>query len=280
MATHSRDAGVMELTGARQQLERAPTQPDEQEALRAELHATRSLLWIETPDDVAAVVLELVHALGGTVVSARDAIGAALPVDVSFGVGEPILPTAPVGSQAYQLLERFLPGLVRDGHRAVELAERSSRLAEDAAIDSLTGLSNRRVLGRVLGRLGAEHTVIMIDLDHFKSVNDSLGHAEGDRVLRTMGRTLARSVRATDRVGRYGGEEFVVVLATPDADAFLERLHAAWVHSRPHPITYTAGVAPAGPDPSRALEAADRAMYRAKQAGRDQWQWAVADDYV
>ena len=249
-------------------------------AQRACLHATRSLLWIDSPEEVAAVLLEFVLAVGGTVVPARAATADALPVDVSFGTGDPALPTAPAHSSAHLVLEQHLPALVRDAHRAVELAERSSRLAEDAAVDPLTGLSNRRMLGRVLGRLGPDHTVVMIDLDHFKAVNDTLGHAEGDRVLRALGRTLADSVRASDRVGRYGGEEFVVVLQGQAPDPFLRRLRVAWTKARPHPITFSAGVAPAAPDPRRALEAADRAMYRAKTAGRDQWQWAAPDDYA
>jgi len=261
----------------------APTTGDwavQVSALQANLHATRALLWIETPADVAAVVLELVHALGGEVVAARTAGGDALPVDVSFGEGEPSLPTALAGGVAHLLLARYLPGTVRDAHRALELAERSSRLAEDAAIDSLTGLANRRMLGRVLGRLSLDNTVIMIDLDHFKAVNDTLGHAEGDRVLRALGKTLAACARATDRVGRYGGEEFVVVLSSTEPDDFLNRLRATWAKARPHPVTFSAGVASAAPDPDRALEAADRAMYRAKRDGRDQWQWAALDDYV
>jgi len=249
-------------------------------ALKAVLHATRALLSIETSTDVAAVVLDLVHALGGEVVGAREAGGDALPIDVSFGEGEPMLPVAPPASGSRLMLECYLPGLVRDAHRALELAERSSRLAEDAAIDPLTGLSNRRMLGRALGRLHTDDTVIVIDLDHFKTVNDNLGHAEGDRVLRCLGKTLRACVRATDMVGRYGGEEFVVILGTPEADAFLDRLRTTWTEARPHPITFSAGVAPAAPDPHQALKAADRAMYRAKQGGRDQWQWAAPDDYL
>ena len=261
----------------------APTVADQgvhDSAVEAVLHATRSLLWIETAADVASVVLELVHALGGAVVAARTAGEDALPVDISFGEGEPTLPTAAVGGVAQLLLERYLPGTVRDAHRALELAERLSRLAEDAAVDPVTGVSNRRMLDRVLGRLGPDNTVIMIDLDHFKGVNDTLGHAEGDRVLRGLGKILVACVRATDRVGRYGGDEYVVVLSRAGADAFLDRLRAAWTAARPHPITFSAGVAPAAPHPQRALEAADRAMYRAKEGGRDQWKWATPDDYV
>lgn len=249
-------------------------------ALQAALNATRSLLWIATPADVAPVVLELVRALGGEVVEARTAGGDALPVDISFGLGEPILPTAPAGSVAHMLLERWIPGTVRDALRTLELAERSSRLAEDAAIDPLTGLHNRRMLGRVLGRLGADNTVIMIDLDHFKAINDTLGHVEGDRVLRALGKTLGACVRATESACRYGGDEFVVVVGSTQADAFLDRLRVAWIEARPHPITFSAGVAPAALGPARALEAADRAMYRAKLGGRDQFHWATSDDYV
>lgn len=90
---------------------------------------------------------------------------------------------------------------------------------------------------------------------------------------------LAGTVRATERVGRYGGEEFVVVVAPGDPDAFLDRLRHSWVRSRPHPVTFSAGIAPARPNPRRALEAADRAMYRAKEAGRARWHTATKDDY-
>ena len=77
------------------------------------------------------------------------------------------------------LLERYLPAFVRDAQRALEFLDRPSRLAQDASIDALTGLSNRRTLGRALGRLRPGETVVMIDLDHFKAINDSLGHREG-----------------------------------------------------------------------------------------------------
>ena len=135
------------------------------------------------------------------------------------------------------------------------------------------------MLGRALGRLRPGDTVIMLDLDHFKAVNDTLGHHEGDVVLRAFGRTIARCVRATDRAGRYGGEEFVVIMpGSTGANKFLERLRDAWVEVRPHPITFSAGFAEVGIDSTAALELADRAMYRAKQAGRDRWGGASEED--
>jgi diguanylate cyclase (GGDEF)-like protein len=217
--------------------------------------------------------------LGGRVIPAAAAAGDALPVDVSFGVGAPALPAAPQAGVARMLLERHLPAFVRDAQRALELLDRPSRLAQDASIDALTGLANRRTLGRVLGRLRPEDAVVMIDLDHFKSVNDSLGHLEGDNVLRLFGRTLTATVRSSDQVGRYGGEEFVVVLPADGAERFLTRLQAEWIKARPYPISFSAGVASARPNPRKALHAADCAMYRAKLSGRNRWGRAIEADY-
>jgi GGDEF domain-containing protein len=95
---------------------------------------------------------------------------------------------------------------------------RNERLAESASTDLLTGLPNRRMLDRALGRLSANDTVVMLDLDHFKQVNDNFGHAAGDEVLRVFGSVLRGTVRGRDTVGRFGGEEFLIVLA-PGANA-------------------------------------------------------------
>jgi diguanylate cyclase (GGDEF)-like protein len=257
-----------------------PTAPSADAALSAVLDATRALLWIEAPTAVAAIARDLVETLGGRVIPAADATQEdAIPVDVSFGLGGPVVPAAPQAGVPRMLLERHLPAFVRDAHQALELLERPSRLAQDAAIDPLTGLANRRTLGRALGRLGPEDTVVMIDLDHFKAINDTLGHREGDNVLRLFGRTLAATSRATDQVGRYGGEEFVVILHGNGAERFIARLRIEWMRTRPHPVTFSAGVASARPDPGQALHAADCALYRAKQSGRNRWERASEGDY-
>lgn len=256
-----------------------PDGPSADAALSAVLDATRALLWIDTPFAVATVARDLVETLGGRIVPAADPTSDALPVDVSFGAGEPARPAAPPAGIARMLLERHLPAFVRDAQRALELLDRPSRLAQDASIDPLTGLANRRTLGRALGRLRPEDTVVMIDLDHFKAINDSQGHREGDNVLRLFGRTLAGTVRAADQVGRYGGEEFVVILPATGAERFLARLRIEWMRTRPCPVTFSAGLASARPDPRKALHAADRALYRAKQAGRNRWVRAVEEDY-
>jgi diguanylate cyclase (GGDEF)-like protein len=258
----------------------APTAPAADVALSTVLDATRALLWIEAPTAVAAIARDLVETLGGRVIPAADATQEdAIPVDVSFGVGGPVLPIAPQAGVARMLLERHLPAFVRDAQRALELLERPSRLAQDAAIDPLTGLANRRTLGRALGRLRPEDTVVMIDLDHFKAINDSLGHREGDNVLRLFGHTLTATLRATDQVGRYGGEEFVVILPGDGAGRFIARLRIEWMRTRPCPVTFSAGVASARPDPRKALHAADCALYRAKQSGRNRWERASEEDY-
>lgn len=241
------------------------------------LTATRELLWITTPADAKAAAIALVEALGGEVVPAETSGTAALPVDVSFGEGGPVLPAA-AGSSSVRALARHLPVFVRDAHRAVELAARTQRLAEDAEIDVLTGLVNRRVVGRALGRLRPADVVIVLDLDGFKELNDTLGHEAGDEVLAAFGAAAASTARARDLAGRYGGDEFVMVLSdvatAREADAFLERLRHEWVGTRPHLVTFSAGAARVGDDPSRALGRADAAMYEAKRIAGDGWAWA------
>ncbi len=258
--------------------------PSDAPVERSVLAATRELLWIETPADARDVAVALIDTLGGSVVPATGADDTALPIDVSFGEGGPLLPSAPPMSITHMLLSRHLPGFVRDAHRAVELAQRTRRLAHDAEVDQLTGLPNRRVIGRALGRLRTDDVVIMLDLDHFKPLNDTEGHAAGDQVLRAFGRVIADATRARDLAGRYGGEEFLIVLSAtegvPDADGFLHRLRAEWERVRPYAVSFSAGIATAGTDPSETFERADAAMYAAKRAGRDRWTWAGVGDTV
>ncbi len=174
--------------------------------LEAVLDATHQLLWIETPAEAAAIARSLITVLGGATVPARASTSDALPVDVSFGDGEPLVPVAPPLSVARMLLERHLPAFMVDAQRALELSSKTERLAQDASIDALTGLANRRMLDRLLGRLHADDIVIMVDLDHFKVVNDTLGHAQGDRVLKSLGHTLAATLRARDHAGISSSE--------------------------------------------------------------------------
>lgn len=168
------------------------------------------------------------------------------------------------------------------------------RHRSSAERDPLTGLGNRRHLSRMLHQLAppdgeaTPFSLAMIDVDHFKSINDVLGHAIGDAVLVEMARVLERSTAEDDVVVRYGGEEIVVVMpGTPLADAISqcervrERVAAHRWPGLPaeHVLTISIGVASAPPSSvERVVGAADRAMYAAKRAGRNRVCAASDDD--
>jgi diguanylate cyclase (GGDEF)-like protein len=239
--------------------------------------ATRSLFRLRTGGDARRVAEHMVRELGGRLVPAGTDDPSVIPVDVSFGDGEPLLPAAPPGSAARALLERHLATVLLDARLVLQLSGRNERLAESASTDLLTGLPNRRMLDRALGRLSVDDTVIMLDLDYFKQVNDNFGHAAGDEVLRVFGSVLRGTVRGRDTVGRFGGEEFLILLGPPGgADAYLHRLRAEWLTQRPFPVTFSAGIAASAGDPDETVRLADQALYQAKEAGRDQWIWATA----
>jgi diguanylate cyclase (GGDEF)-like protein len=150
-----------------------------------------------------------------------------------------------------------------------------------ANTDELTGLSNRRPVLRRLDELSASvpYVVAIADLDHFKRLNDTFGHECGDRVLAAVGARLKSGLRASDSVGRWGGEEFIFVMeqsTIADAAATMERLRAELAAPLPctghsHEITMSVGVTDALPDgmAQRTLQRADEALYEAKAAGRN-----------
>ena len=155
------------------------------------------------------------------------------------------------------------------------------RLRRRATIDALTGLPNRaeferRAASRLaqLGRDGGGACLIVVDLDGFKSINDSAGHAAGDRVLAEAGRRLAAAVRSTDLVGRWGGDEFVLLLAgvsdpvaIPDRTAAIAACLKDLPADPSTPLTASVGAAAfplQGRDLETLLDLADRAMYDVK----------------
>lgn len=233
--------------------------------------ALRALLRATDRREVAAAVAGAVRRLGGDLepptASGRDQ----LPVDLSFGGPEPVV--AAGDPLVLASLREVLPGLVADATIALERTRRAANLLEGASVDPLTGVSNRRVGMRVVGRLRSGDSVVMVDLDHFKRLNDTHGHAAGDAVLRSFGRTLLQGTRATDTVARLGGEEFALLLphTTPgEAKSLLTRLRTSWQELRPHPVSFSAGVAWVGPAGGpEALRQADQALYTAKAQGRD-----------
>jgi diguanylate cyclase (GGDEF)-like protein len=167
-----------------------------------------------------------------------------------------------------------------------QLQERNDELARLSRTDPVTGISNRRQLDddivelcRAAGRHRGTVAAMVIDVDHFKAVNDRYGHQVGDRVLRIVAGRIRGALRATDIVGRWGGDEFVVLLPRTDLPGALtvaERLGAAVAEqticlpdAAPISVTVSIGVAAdESPDADDLLGRADLSLYQAKSAGR------------
>lgn len=231
----------------------------------------RQLLHADSADEVRDILLTAVHRLGGTTVTANDADEATLPVDVTLGARDPLLPTAEPGSVAQMHLFRHLPGLVADARHALDTIARTERLSQEATTDSLTRLGNRATFTRLLSRFGPDDLVIALDLDGFKEINDTYGHHVGDEVLRDFAGCIVDHLRASDHAVRLGGDEFALVLfgaGVEGAVGMLDRLRAAWYQRRSHPVDFSAGITPGLSSTASTREAADRAMYAAKAAGK------------
>ena len=199
-----------------------------------------------------------------------------------FSAGE----TPMGGAVFYQLFASdglLLVMLYGTGRAFVVQAQQAAQLEQAAHTDPLTQLYNRRFLAhclaQVVSSLGHAQplSLVLVDLDHFKKINDGYGHGVGDRVLQGVGRYLLDHARKMDVVGRWGGEEFLLVLpdtALPEALEVAERLRAGLGQSPDEEtgtLTASFGVVQAGPGEAVAglLERADRTLYRAKGAGRN-----------
>jgi len=195
-----------------------------------------------------------------------------------------------------------LQARLRVGVRILDLEDKlvaaQQVLLHKATHDDLTGLLNRaaisELLRRELARAPREKSacgILLADLDHFKSVNDSLGHAAGDEVLREAAARLTAGVRDYDAVGRYGGEEFLLVLPGCDAAALRERADQILAAFRDRPfyaagkpirVTLSIGAVSSvewrGATPRALVHSADVALYRAKHEGRDRVEVALNDE--
>lgn len=171
------------------------------------------------------------------------------------------------------------------GSLTMRLHETTDRLQRALERDHLTGIYNRQFLVKLLNSIKHNEpaVILMADIDHFKTVNDTHGHLSGDAVIHSVAQVLESHCRVTDIVARFGGEEFVVVMRGATIESGLRAAERMLTAVRDAPVTIdgqtihvtiSVGVAPRydEQDVSEVLKAADAALYRAKEQGRDQVQ--------
>jgi diguanylate cyclase (GGDEF)-like protein len=210
----------------------------------------------------------------------------AAPLTTPDGVIGAIVVSRRVGASWSESTRRVLAGAALEASAALARAYSHRDAEARAATDALTGLPNRRYFDEFVGllaqrrRAGDAVGILMVDIDRFKVLNDTHGHATGDAVLRAVGGAIVAAVREDDVPARFGGEEFVVLLRNPKAGVAVEigeRIRAAvrgldLQQLGVQRVSVSIGVAvAAGPDEpiEELIETADRALYRAKRAGRD-----------
>jgi diguanylate cyclase (GGDEF)-like protein len=232
--------------------------------------------------------------LGGTAGEARTLHCLLLPCEAGTTViGTPDIDEERGLHRELLELNNELTNLMRENARKSRELSRRNRELEDAyrridemaRTDPLTGVLNRRGMDEMVRREmhraernGQPLTLGMMDLDHFKAINDDFGHDAGDAVLRTVGALLNDNLRPYDVAARLGGEEFVFLLSACDlaqGTTVAERLRGVLARTRiegvSRPVTMSIGVTPLRPREGleAALRRADSALYDAKQAGRD-----------
>jgi diguanylate cyclase (GGDEF)-like protein len=241
--------------------------------LRTEFGERRAFLLVSP--QVAGVALFSLRALAGLMPVSAAPVLQPLPLDTPLNIASALVLLLLVLVLHCNLAAMVLVRLVR---RLRHLSQR----------DALTGLYNRAEWNRQLeaqhrwlGRFGEPFGVLMIDIDHFKKINDTMGHAAGDAVLLTVAQVLTASAREVDVIGRLGGEEFGVLLPRSEqmtvrraADRLRQMLGDAETTWRGQPIRLTVSIGAAlcndaDESPTQLLERADHALYQAKNTGRN-----------
>ncbi len=242
-------------------------------ALRSEFGERNAFLLVSP--QVAGVALFVLRAGAALLPPSQEPVLQPLPADTPLNVASALL--------------ILLLVLLLHGNLAVMVLLRLVRkLRHLSQRDALTGLYNRAEWNRQLeaqhrwlGRFGEPFGVLMIDIDHFKKVNDTMGHAAGDAVLLTVAQVLTASAREVDVIGRLGGEEFGVLLPRAEqttvrraADRLRQMLGDAETTWRDQPIRLTVSIGAAlcndaDESPTQLLERADHALYQAKNTGRN-----------
>jgi len=241
-----------------------------------------------------AVAVRQKHPLARVIVTATGALSLSVLGFIGLYMG--VLPWHPALLHAVAigtLIEAMLLSVAVGTHvkdlrgQQQRLTAKTHELSLLSQIDPLTGLGNRRAYDSIVPvelercqRRGRTASLLVVDIDHFKQINDAHGHGFGDSVIRMLGATIANSVRSTDQAFRYGGEEFVVLL--PGLDSVMgqevaERIMREFTNCSPTApdgtrpfFSVSIGLAQLNPgdDPSALFGRADAAMYRAKQEGR------------
>lgn len=240
------------------------------------------LIWAAATSrlDVLGTLVVTGATLVGTIIAIGGIHALLAPIDVAAKAlndadnGEIVEVPQLAGSD---LAARLLAGVNR---AAGATAERMRALSREASVDPLTGLLNRRGLLQQLDALPEQQTigaVALVDMDHFKLVNDQLGHETGDKLLQSFAKILSGTVRHTDLVARWGGEEFLVYFrGATEAQAqsvlmrIAERIRIEpLAHLGERPVTFSAGTtASSRRTLDEALRRADAALYEAKHRGR------------
>jgi two-component system cell cycle response regulator len=240
--------------------------------------------------DVVLMDVKLAGPMDGVQVAQQLADSEDVPVVFLTAFSDAELITRVSRANSYGYLVK--PFEARELHATIQVAlarhAKERELRDLVTIDSLTGLHNRRFLDRMLPieinrarREGRTLSIAMIDIDHFKRLNDLQGHDAGDDVLRRVAAMLIAELRASDLACRYGGDEFTVIMPGIDARGAAHKMRSICSMVRNGaatrggaPLTFTlsagvAGISAADDAPEELLHAADVALYCAKQAGRD-----------
>jgi diguanylate cyclase (GGDEF)-like protein len=248
-----------------------------------------AIAWPSSLDELAGLVwlLALIPAFLFAYYRGWEGAAAGVLIAMILMIAIEIVPALIIGTEvdwriAGGVAVAFIAASLGLGALAEMLRRQKSSAMQLAFRDVLTGLPNRRMVDLFLqqhfaaSQRGQPLTLAIFDLDRFKNYNDTYGHAAGDEALEAFGDILKRQTRDSDIAGRYGGEEFLAILPSSDAEGarqYAERVREALArHELPSGtrITVSAGVAVSGPtmsDASELVRAADAALYQAKAAG-------------
>lgn len=248
-------------------------------ALDAILGSTEDLLWVKSPSQAREVSADLINRLGLVVAQPSASGPDVYDIDLSFGIGDRLVVKRPQDATLAALLDEQLPRYAAAGARSLQLSAGQNLLVEDLSIDPVTGLATGNEASRLVGRLGEDDVLVLLEID---VDGPERVPADAERINAEFGKLLRKEVRSRDRCGYLGNGRFMVVIlggVEQEPEQVLSRLRKAWVDARPGVESFSAGFARSGASPKLALIAAGHALLRASQAGGDGWVAATDADY-